>query len=64
VVKGRNHLTTNKALVDYTSPALCTPITPFPVDPIFTERSIDGMISIVLHDVIGDRMIPFAASEL
>ena len=28
----------NKAIVDHTSPALCTPITPFPVDPICSER--------------------------
>jgi len=49
----------NKAIVDYTSPALCTPITPFAADPIFSERSF-----VLLHDVIADRMIPFAASAL
>jgi len=35
---------TNKAIVDYTSPALCTPVTPFPVDPIFSKCGRDGMI--------------------
>jgi len=49
----------NKAIVDYTSPALWTLVTPFPADPIFSERGSD-----VLHDVIGNRMIPFAASAL
>ena len=34
----------NKAIIDYTSPALCTPVTPFPADPIFSERVSDGMI--------------------
>jgi len=34
----------NKAIVDYTSPALCTPVTPFQADPIFSERGSDGMI--------------------
>jgi len=34
----------NKALLDYTSPVLCTPVTPFPADPIFIKRSSDGMI--------------------
>jgi len=34
----------NKAIVDYTSPALCTPVTPFAADPIFSERGSDGMI--------------------
>jgi len=33
-----------KAIVDYISPALCTFITPFPADPIFSERGSDGMI--------------------
>jgi len=33
-----------KAIVDYTSHALCTSITPFPADPIFSERGNDGMI--------------------
>jgi len=32
------------ATVDHTSPALCTPITPFPVDPICSDRVNDGMI--------------------
>jgi len=27
-----------QSIVDYTSPALCTPVTPFPADPIFRER--------------------------
>ena len=31
----------NKAIIDHTSPALCTPVTPFPADPIFSKR---GMI--------------------
>jgi len=35
---------TNKAIVDYTSPVLCTPVTPFPADPIFSKHSSDGMI--------------------
>jgi len=38
----------SKAIVD--SPALCTPVTPFSADPIFSEHGSDGMI--VLHDVI------------
>jgi len=33
-----------KAIVDDTSPALCTPVTPFLVDPIFSKRGSDGMI--------------------
>ena len=41
VPKKRNN---NKAIVDCTSPALCTPVTPFPADPIFSERGSDGMI--------------------
>ena len=28
----------NKAIVDHTSPALCTPIAPFPADPFCSER--------------------------
>jgi len=32
---------TNKAIVDHTSPALCTPITPFPADPIYSEHGSD-----------------------
>ena len=31
-------------LVDYTSTALCTPVTLFPADPVFSERGSDGMI--------------------
>ena len=34
----------NNAIVAYTSSALCTPVTPFPADPIFSERGSDGMI--------------------
>jgi len=34
----------NNEIVDYTSSALCTPVTPFTADPIFSERGIDGMI--------------------
>jgi len=34
----------NKAIVDYTSSALYIPVTPFPADPIFSERGSDGMI--------------------
>ena len=34
----------NKAIVDHTSPALCTSITPFPADPICSERRSDRMI--------------------
>jgi len=30
--------------VDYSSPALCTPVTPFLADPIFSECGSDGMI--------------------
>jgi len=33
-----------KAIVDYTLPALCTPITPFPTDPICSERDSDRMV--------------------
>jgi len=29
----------NKAILDYASPALCTPVTPFPADPIFSKRA-------------------------
>jgi len=41
-----NQVKTNikKAIIDYTSPALCTPVTPFPADPIFSKRGSDGMI--------------------
>jgi len=37
-----NQVKTNatKAIIDYTSPALCTPVTPFPADPIFSERGM------------------------
>ena len=52
-----------KAIMDYTLPTLCTPITPFPADPIFSKHGNEGM-TLVLHDVIRDRMIPFAASAL
>jgi len=31
---------TNKAIVDYTSPTLGTPVTPFPADPIFSESGV------------------------
>jgi len=34
----------NKAIVNYTSPALCTPVTPFQADPIFSERGRDRII--------------------
>jgi len=53
----------NKAIVDYTSPALYTPITPFPAVPIFIKRGSDRMI-LVLYYVFGDGMIPVAASAL
>ena len=33
-----------KAILDYTLPALCTPVNPFPADPISSERGSDGMI--------------------
>jgi len=46
--------------VDYTSPALCTPITPFPADPIFTERSSDG----VIYPLCCMTLLAIAASEL
>jgi len=51
------------AIIDYISPALCSPVTPsrpipFSANAAATERSL------VLHDVIGDRMIPFAANVL
>ena len=49
--------------IDYTSPALCTPITPFPADP-FSVNAAATEWSLVLHDVIGDRMSHFAASAL
>jgi len=32
----------NKAIVDYTSPALCTPITPFPADPICSDAAVSS----------------------
>ena len=55
----------NKAIVDYTSPALFTPATPFAADPIFCEHGSDGMIPFfVRRDIIGDRMILFAANAL
>jgi len=41
--------------VDYTSPALYTPVTPFPADPIFTK---------LRNCCIGDQMILCAASTL
>jgi len=34
----------NKAIVDYTAPALCTLTTPFPADPMFSECGSDRMI--------------------
>jgi len=34
----------NKAILDHTSPALCTPITPFPADPICSGRGSDRVI--------------------
>jgi len=30
--------------IDNISPALCTPITPFPADPICSERGSHGLI--------------------
>jgi len=47
----------NKVIVDYTSPALCTPVTTVLADLIYNERGSNGM-TLVMHDVIGDRMIP------
>ena len=38
------YFTFSKAIVDYASHAMCTPVTPFPADPIFSERGSDGMI--------------------
>jgi len=34
----------NKAIIDHTSPALCTANSPFPTDSICSERCMDGMI--------------------
>jgi len=62
-VKLENTAMNYKAIMDYTLPTLCTPITPFPADPIFSKHGNEGM-TLVLHDVIRDRMIPFAASAL
>jgi len=55
-----------------TSPALCTPITPFPADrPHHLRSEFSEFLlalawhtewSLLLHDVIGDWMIPFAAN--
>jgi len=33
----------NKAIVDYTFPMLCTPVTPFPADPIYSKCGSDGI---------------------
>jgi len=51
----------NKAIVDYTLPALCTSITPFLADAILSKHSSNIMI-LMVHDIIGDRVIPFAVS--
>jgi len=37
-VKTERRRKSNKAIVDHTLLALCTPITPFPADPICSER--------------------------
>jgi len=42
----------NKAIVDNTSSALCTPVTPFPANLTCSERGSDGMIPSAVHDVI------------
>jgi len=63
VIKYKQFIIFNKAIIDYTSPALCTPVTPIQADPISSECGSDGMIP-VLHYIIGDRVILFAASML
>ena len=50
----------SKAIV---SPAPCTPIAPSPPIP-FAANAAATAWSLLLHDVIGDRMIPFAANAL
>jgi len=61
-----SEITTNKAIVVIRRLHFAGAVHsrhPFPADPIFSERGSDGMI-LVQHDVIGDRMINFAASAL
>jgi len=53
----------NKATADHTSPTLCTPITLFPADPICSECGATER-SLLLHDVTGGWMTPFAANVL
>jgi len=48
----------NKAIVYHILPTLCTLYHPFVADPFCSEWSL------LLHDAIGDRMIPFAANAL
>jgi len=50
----------DKATVGYTSPAMCTPVTPIP----FWATAAATEWSFVLHDVIDGRLIPFAGSAL
>jgi len=54
---------TNKTIVDYISSALCAPITPSRPIP-FAANAAATEWSLLLHDVIGDWMILFAANEL
>jgi len=44
VIKYKQFIIFNKAIIDYTSPALCTPVTPIQADPISSECGSDGMI--------------------
>jgi len=45
------------------SPAHCTPIAPSPPIPFAANAAVTAW-SLLLHNVIGDRMIPFAANAL
>ena len=56
----------NKTIVDHTSPALCTLITPFSADRLipFAANAAATKRSLLLHDVISNWMIPFAANTL
>jgi len=53
----------NKAIIDHTSPALCTPSPPSRPIP-FAANVAATEWSLLLHDIIGDWIIPFTANTL
>ena len=42
------HMNQQGNRIDYTSPALCTPVTPFPADPISAKRRNDPLCCMTL----------------